>query len=351
MPAPAVSALPLPTLLSQPLVAYTIEIDHLFETRMPHRTAETRHSGEPRRGPLLTSYAMWSNFLRYVGDGGLTLRDVREAACITSKTLHVVGNGMTRWGYVTVGDGKGEERMVAPTEHGRRARAIWAPLPDEVDERWAELAPRLRRFPLRHDGCFPRFLPIARYEVGLRAEVPDGQSQSRDDLSVGELLSQLLLAFTLEYETNSDFSLAVGANFLRVLADEPVALADLPATTGASKEAVSFATKFLARQGLAETGTGRGAQVRLTAAGLAEKERYVRLVEEVEQRWRERYGAELEALRDALEAVVGDGPLASSPLAAAVAAPQGTWRAKREPPGLLPHCPLVLHRGGYPDGS
>ena len=181
--------------------------------------------------------------------------------------------------------------------------------------------------------------------------MPDGQSQSHDDLSVGELLAQLLLAFTLEYETDSGLSLAVGANFLRILADQPVALADLPATTGASKEAVSFATKFLARQGLAETGTGRGAQVRLTAAGLAEKERYVRLVEEVERRWRERFGAELEALRDALEAVVGDGPLASSRLAAAVAAPPGTWRAKREPPGLLPHYPLVLHRGGYPDGS
>ena len=343
--------LPLPTLLSQPLVAYTIEIDHAFETRMPHRTAETRHSGEPRTGPLLTSYAMWANFLRHVGDGGRSLSDVREAACITDKTLHVVTNGMERWGYVTLGPGKGEARAVSPTADGRRAAATWAPLPDEVDRRWAELRPQLRDFPLRHEGRFPSFLPIARYEAGLRAEVPDANGRGHDNLSVGELLAQVLLAFTVEYEAESEVSLAVAANYLRVLTSEPVPVRALPEATGTSKEAVSFATTFLARNGLAETGTGGAAQVRLTAAGLKAQERHARLVDEVEGRWRERYGRDLEALRGALEPVVGDGTLASSALAEAVAPPPGTWRAKRETPQILPHYPLVLHRGGYPDGS
>ena len=343
--------LPLPTLLSQPLVAYTIEIDHAFETRMPHRTAETRHSGEPRSGPLLTSYAMWANFLRYVGDGARSLSDVREEACITSKTLHVVTNGMERWGYVTLGPGKGEARPVSPTANGRRATATWTPLPDEVDGRWAELRPPLRDFPLQGDDRFPRFLPIARYEAGLRAEVPDGERRGHNDLSVGELLAQVLLAFTVEYEEESEVSLAVGANYLRVLASEPVPVRALPEATGTSKEAVSFATKFLARNGLAEVGTGASAQVRLTAAGLAAQEHHGRLVDQVEGRCRERYAGDLEALRGALEPVVGDGTLASSPLAEAVAPPPGTWRAKRETPQLLPHYPLVLHRGGYPDGS
>ena len=343
--------LPLPTLLSQPLVAYTIEVDHLYETRMPHRTAETRHSGEPRTGPLLTSYAMWTSFLRYVGDGGRSLREIREAASITSKTLHVVTNGMERWGYVTLGPGKGEARTVSPTANGLLAAATWAPLPDEVDARWAELGTRLRDFPLRHGGSFPRFLPIARYEAGLRAEVPDGEPNGHEHLSVGELLAQVLLAFTIEYEQESELSLAVSANYLRVLGSEPVPLGALPQATGTSKEAVSFATKFLARNGSAETGTGRNGQVKLTAAGLEAKERHRRLEDEIESRWRERYGSELEALRGALEPVVGDGTLPSSALAEAVAPPPGTWRAKREPPQLLPHYPLVLHRGGYPDGS
>jgi hypothetical protein len=29
----------------------------------------------------------------------------------------------------------------------------------------------------------------------------------------------------------------------------------------------------------------------------------------------------------------------------------GNWRARVRPPATLPHYPMVLHRGGYPDGS
>jgi hypothetical protein len=52
-----------------------------------------------------------------------------------------------------------------------------------------------------------------------------------------------------------------------------------------------------------------------------------------------------------LEPIVGDTELASSPLRVGLRAPPGTWRAARAEPLTLPHHPLVLHRGGYPDGS
>jgi hypothetical protein len=29
----------------------------------------------------------------------------------------------------------------------------------------------------------------------------------------------------------------------------------------------------------------------------------------------------------------------------------GNWRLQVRPPVTLPHYPMVLHRGGYPDGS
>jgi hypothetical protein len=42
---------PLPTLLSHALVAFTIDVDNRFEQQMPHRTTMGRQSGEPARGP------------------------------------------------------------------------------------------------------------------------------------------------------------------------------------------------------------------------------------------------------------------------------------------------------------
>ncbi len=50
--------LPLSALLSQPLVAFTIELDNEFERQLPHRT--TRHGGV-RGAPWAVSLAMWSN--------------------------------------------------------------------------------------------------------------------------------------------------------------------------------------------------------------------------------------------------------------------------------------------------
>ena len=60
----------LPRLLSQVLVAFTIEFDNQAEQRMVHRTtvgrADARRTGEAPRGPWLVSLPMWANFMRFV---------------------------------------------------------------------------------------------------------------------------------------------------------------------------------------------------------------------------------------------------------------------------------------------
>jgi len=62
-------------MLSQLLVAYTIEYDDEFEHHLPHRTASygaggpervVSSSGVPVGKPWLCLMAMWSNFMRYV---------------------------------------------------------------------------------------------------------------------------------------------------------------------------------------------------------------------------------------------------------------------------------------------
>jgi hypothetical protein len=71
----------------------------------------------------------------------------------------------------------------------------------------------------------------------------------------------------------------------------------------------------------------------------------------VEGRWIERFGERIDGLRTALQAIVGDGTAEGSPLFAGLEPYAEGWRAMVRRPKTLPHFPMVLHRGGYPDGS
>ena len=83
---------PLSTLLSHALVAFTIELDNEFEERFAD-------SGQRAR---VTSFVMWANFMRFVGDG-IAVAELPAAAGIPrARTLSTLG-GMERWGYVSVG--------------------------------------------------------------------------------------------------------------------------------------------------------------------------------------------------------------------------------------------------------
>ncbi len=96
----------------------------------------------------------------------------------------------------------------------------------------------------------------------------------------------------------------------------------------------------------------RGKKLRLTLKGRKAQQKYHRLVDATEESWRAKFGlAAVGELMEALEGVVGDGTLAASPLAAGLTPYPHCWRAGRRHPDTLPHQPMVLHRGGYPDGS
>ena len=95
-----------------------------------------------------------------------------------------------------------------------------------------------------------------------------------------------------------------------------------------------MALGWLERSGLAEIGKdGRLNVARLTPAGV------------------EARAAAQERL-ERIEARLGDDELlaALEPIAAFVPEPSG-WRATVKTPETLPHFPMVLHRGGYPDGA
>lgn len=49
--------------------------------------------------------------------------------------------------------------------------------------------------------------------------------------------------------------------------------------------------------------------------------------------------------------MVGDGSVGNSLLFRGLEPHPEGWRALAAKPVTLPHYPMVLHRGGYPDGS
>jgi hypothetical protein len=346
-----VSSLPLTTLLSQALVAFTIEFDNEFEHRMPHRSAASKRRGERPRGPWLVSQVMWANVLKYLADQGTPIAELHARARTTKDSL----SGLTRWGYITVTDD-----VMTPTGWTKKARKIWAPLAGEIEQRWlarfgaatvGRLRAALENLAGRLDLDLPDYLPITSPTQNGKLEMFPPLQAAPDvaglDLSV--LLSRALLTYTLDFERGSAISLPVCANTLRVLGAEPTLLRDLPRLSGVSREGQNMATGFLARIGCAAiepaSSGGRGKAIRLTEKGLQAKANYRRQLAATDRAMSERFGADIiDPVRAALESIVG-GPI----LQHLQAYPDG-WRAAR-PVELLPHHPLVLHRGGYPDGS
>ena len=158
--------LPLPTLLSRLLIAFTIEFDNEAEHRLEHRTTRGA-AGGTGRGPWLVSQAMWANFMQFVPGDGVPLHEVDDLAHITNLA------GLQRWGYVTVGPDPAD---------GRPAQDEYLRLLDAVDQRWrTRFGPAgidtLRRSLLsvtgQRDGGRPRLaLGLQPYPDGWRARGP-----------------------------------------------------------------------------------------------------------------------------------------------------------------------------------
>jgi DNA-binding MarR family transcriptional regulator len=358
-----VATAPVATLLSQALVAFTVEFDNEFERRMLHRTTR----GDPPPGasaaPWLVSLVMWENCMRHVDDDGLTVAELARRARTPTNL-----DGMRRWGYITI-DGRGRgtgavrtsrNALVRPTRAGRLAQQTWRPLAGLIEERWrarfgADRVEQLRTSlsALAQDqdpaSGLPDCLPILGYGLFSRA-VEDAETGNvrTSELPLSALLSRALLSFALAYERGRPVSLAIAANILRVTDEHGQRVRDVPALTGVSKEAVQMALRVLQRARLAvvepDPAGSRFKRVRLTSAGLAEQVASRQRLVALDARLLSAGG---EALRAALLATAGD----SATLAYGLEPSPGGWRAALPRPATLPHFPMVLHRGGFPDGS
>lgn len=336
----------LTSLLSRAYVAFTIELDNELEHGSEHRTAR---GGS---GARLTSSTMWFNCLRFLPDEGIPVEELLEAALTPTNF-----NGMIRWGYISLADD-----IVRATRKGKVARAALPQFVDMVDARWRErfgsgviddLRDALVAVAASFDRAIPDVMPILGPGLSLAGRVRKArraapEKSELEGLSLLSLLAKPLIAVGALFERDSDVSLAICANVVRVI-DGPARVRDLPARSGISKQAVEMALSFLTRRGYASLSTyDRSRTVTLTEKGVHLRERFPALLETVEGAIAEKAGSDaFRRLRAAVEAVT----VPRETLLAGLEPYSDNWRAKMGRRQHLPEFPMPLHRGGYPDGS
>jgi DNA-binding MarR family transcriptional regulator len=360
--------LPLPTLISHVLVAFTIEFDNEFERQVPHRITNHDPADGPQRGPWLVSMAMWVKFMQFIPDDGIAVRDLQRRTRLTREEMRWWLTRMGKWwGYLVVEPGL----TIRPTAGGRRALEVWRPLSSLTEKRWQDRFGSGEIGQLRHaalgivsqlsDGL-PDCLPILGYGLFSKGPDPEASTMAPPDmrdissLPLPALLSRVLLAFALDFERESDLSLAVCANLLRVLDERGVPVRELPRLSGVSKEAIDMAMGVLLKAHLVsverQPSKVRSKLARLTSSGRKAQDRYRKRLAGVEKQWRDRFGRDaIQALRVALQRLIGAPDKAGSPAFRPPSPYPNGWRASVPEPSTLPYYPMQLHRGGYPDGS
>jgi len=396
---------PLCALLSQVLVAFTVEFDNEFERRM---------NKAGYHGTTL-SMVLWNNLVRLVTEGAISVRDLAHKALAPEAQIRFQLGCLERWGVVVLqadsadgrpvpgrvhrragrilrdgwGSGRGIRSAwkVLLTGKGREAAEVWPPLFGEIERRWRErfgdddiasLREGLEEIVGHVDLELPHGLPGS-WET---TEAYRTRTATRTGpLPLPVLLSQALLAFTLEFDPVSPAPLRLCASTLRVLGEQPAPAAEIPRLTGSSPETSGIGWQIKPYV-VVEPGPdgGRGKFVRLSPLGLAAQQRYCDLVARIERSWEARFGREkIHRLREALLELfvprVGDRLLLSEGLVPE----EGTVRSgkqasalgrrdagaaarqrmrdlvaqsemfQRDPAGTLPHYPLWdMNRGFGP---
>jgi hypothetical protein len=146
------------------------------------------------------------------------------------------------------------------------------------------------------------------------------------------MLSRALLAFAIEFERESDLSLAISANVVRVLDPHGVRARDLPGLSGVSKELTKVSLGWLGKRRcvvVAPDPTAKAMKlVRLTSKGREAQKAYRQLLGVIEDRWVARFGKDaIRNPRESLERLVGEPTAKQSPLFRGLEPYPDGWRA------------------------
>ena len=310
-------ALPLPTLLSRVLGQLTADLEAAAGV-----------------GPTVPSLAVWSNVLRCVADAGpngLDERALAEAARISSRLATAAVTGAKRRGWITAepGPAGGKRRHIEFTDAGRAAAKTWPEQLAALDAEWRSSALRaaleqlvggidleLPHMPASYGAADPSAIGGPSAQSGKRTEgvpahgtdwrpVRRAEGDTVSALPLTALLSQALMAFTIDYEDRFPWPLANTANVLCHLSVAPKPLADVPGDHQIAGNGKSLVERHLVAEVTRHGGTK---MVALTPGrGEIVVARHPARLEGVESMWRERFGAALVTdLRDALGPLAGE---------------------------------------------
>lgn len=350
---------PLSALLSQVLVAYTVEVDNHFELAMSR-------AGFP--GARL-SLVVWTNLIRFVPEGGTSVRNLQVASLSSQELLKFQLGCLERWGFIYFqqegigespqfpaahearrdgwGSGRGIKTawVVHLAKRGRLAAGFWPKVGLDVDKRWrqrfasdySDLYEALQEIERRREVELPLGLPSSGNVPWSETYQPRKSQKDEEDRLLSALLSRVLLMFTIEFNRRSHVPISACANTIRVLrADAGTRLADLPRLTGCSPETCDigwFLKRFVAIE--PDPSGKRGKLVRLSPAGQEAQRRYHLLTREIEDEWERKFGATgVRRLRSSLEEVLAERKDGKHVIGFGMVPPEGMIRAGGVAPAL-----------------
>ena len=338
-------------LLSQVLVAFTLEFDNEFELQMSHL-------GYP--GAVL-SRLLWTNLVRFIPLEGLTVRDLAKRSSSSASDLKTQLGCLERWRYAQLilpaefsnpavkregwGSGRGINLncVITLTSKGHAAQSVWAPLGPRIEAKW------LDRFGSENLSILRNGLEVIASAASTGGTDGVGNKQFRGrpcrdaDLSHGvdhddisNLMSRALKRFQIEFDSESKVPLELCANTIRVLGTESIRESEIPRLTGTSPETSGIGWQAKPYVHLEpDPCAKRGKVVRLSDKGVVVRQAYVKLLAETESRWRDRYGASIvDRLIEDLLKLFETGEDGNVLIATGLIPLQGTVRAGKPIPSL-----------------
>ena len=286
--------------------------------------------GTARDAGIPGSLLVWADLLRVVPGEGISVTALPAAARI-SRRIAKAWLGLEKQGWVTVEPGGARTKVVRPARLGSRSRDAWAEHVPEVEAVWrGRVGPaevdRLRRllqtvvgaldlelphYPIPYGSADPRAtggraVAASAGPPRIPAHGTDWVPVTRTDpaavqsLALHALLSQALMAFTIDVEERTGFPMDMAAMLARSMPGPTALLTALPRLLGVTGNGKSL----LERHGLVRvSGEGSAKVATLTQLGQRVRRAHAPTVTVTEQDWRAHCGAAATELAHALAAI------------------------------------------------